>query len=192
MNICKFQGCKRSVLARGWCSPHYAQWLKYGTVTKLKQSLTTRERFRLYVQKTETCWLWTGAVDKDGYGRFAFSSGDEFFDESGVKGQVGAHQFSLAMKLGRWPTQQALHRCDVPGCVRAAHLYEGSYDDNARDRVERGQAPRGEGHGRSKITEQDVRDVRSGARTARQVAEERGVTTGAVYHAKNGRNWKWL
>lgn len=190
MSHCAVRGCKRSVKARGWCGAHYSQWRASGALGPLRSELTTRGRFRAFVQKTDTCWMWTGATDRNGYGRFYLSPKDEFYAESGVLRQVGAHQFALAMKLGRWPQQQALHRCDTPGCVRQSHLYEGSNTDNMRDKVERGRVPRGESHGRARITEQDVLDLRSGTRTARQIAETRGVSMSAAYHAKNGRNWK--
>lgn len=32
------------------------------------KSLSLEERFWLRVEKTDTCWLWTGLPDKDGYG----------------------------------------------------------------------------------------------------------------------------
>lgn len=69
----------------------------------------------------------------------------------------------------------ARHTCDRPRCCNPAHLLWGSYADNTQDAIERGrmasgdQNPsrrqperlaRGESHGRSVLTEQQVREIR--------------------------------
>jgi hypothetical protein len=49
------------------------------------------------------------------------------------------HRLILERKLGRpiKPGWFALHTCDNPPCVNEDHLYEGTYKDNMRDKVER-------------------------------------------------------
>lgn len=65
------------------------------------------ERFWKFVDKTGTCWLWTGAKTK-GYGRF---------------GRQGAHRFSWILANGPIPKGKCLdHLCRVPSCVRPDHL----------------------------------------------------------------------
>lgn len=55
-----------------------------------------------------------------------------------------------------------LHKCDNPKCVNVDHLYLGTYKDNMRDALERGQQRprRGEEAGAHKLTDSDVRAIR--------------------------------
>lgn len=74
------------------------------------------------------CWLWEGGVNPSGYG---------------VLGIVGrnqrAHRVSFEEFHGPIPDgMQVLHRCDVKSCVNPNHLYAGTSQDNANDRVKRG------------------------------------------------------
>lgn len=68
-----------------------------------------QDRFWAKVQKTETCWLWTGAL-RDGYGRFALD---------GQVKWVQAHRYVL----GEVPNDLEVdHLCRVRACVRPNHL----------------------------------------------------------------------
>lgn len=70
-------------------------------------------RFWGKVNKTETCWLWTGAVDKDGYGLFQRHHHD----------QVRAHRLSYSEYVGPIPPRFVVdHSCRTPSCVRPGHL----------------------------------------------------------------------
>lgn len=73
--------------------------------------------------KTESCWLFQGSKDKDGYGWLM-----------GLN-ERKSHRVALTLKLGRaiGTDLEALHTCDNPPCVNPDHLYEGTEDDNRRD-----------------------------------------------------------
>lgn len=61
------------------------------------------------------CWLWTGAIADDGYGRF-------WIRRNGVVRVVRPHRYALALALqvGLDDVEVAEHAvCDVPICVRA-------------------------------------------------------------------------
>jgi hypothetical protein len=76
--------------------------------------LTDRQlnNFWAKVNKTDTCWLWTGAKDYDGYGKFTFS-----------KTHKMAHRLSLELFLGSIEKNlQVDHLCRVRHCVNPAHL----------------------------------------------------------------------
>lgn len=67
--VCSIKGCNTAARHRGWCSKHYQRWLRHGDPTKVLVIRGDDEaRFWSYVAKTKTCWLWTGALDADGYG----------------------------------------------------------------------------------------------------------------------------
>lgn len=89
-------------------------------------------RFWAKVKKTSTCWLWTGAVNRQGYGvaRFVLNG----------RAPNKAHRVSWMLHHGPLllPEIFVLHRCDVPPCVNPAHLYLGTSKDNTQDAISRG------------------------------------------------------
>ena len=58
--------------ARGLCYTHYSRRKRAGTLPPLKPKPTTEQLFWDKVQKTETCWLWTGSL-WEGYGRLTIA-----------------------------------------------------------------------------------------------------------------------
>lgn len=88
-------------------------------------------RFWQNVQKTDTCWLWTGSVSGNGYGTI-YADGK----------REGAHRVAWMLANGAIPNGLLVrHKCDNPICVRADHLELGTGADNMRDMIERGRAP---------------------------------------------------
>jgi hypothetical protein len=81
------------------------------------------------VQKTDGCWLWTGA--QQGVWRYGSVK------MAGHHHQ--AHRVSWALANGPIPGGLfVLHHCDVTTCVRPSHLYLGTAKDNQRDCIARG------------------------------------------------------
>jgi hypothetical protein len=87
------------------------------------------DRFWAFVDKRpDGCWLWTGALFRDGYGAFRVP-----------RGNVRAHRLSWAL-ANRTPVPSGLvirHTCDVKKCVNPAHLASGTPQDNSDDAVAR-------------------------------------------------------
>lgn len=77
------------------------------------------ERFFSFVNKTETCWLWTGQTSKNSggmlYGRFWLNGKNEV-----------AHRVSWFLTHGSWPVLPLDHvkarGCTSTLCVNPAHL----------------------------------------------------------------------
>lgn len=149
--------------------------------------MTVFERFWLLVRKRASgCWEWIGHVDKDGNGhaRFKFQGR-----------RVGAHHWSYEFAYGPVPDGLwVLHHCDNGKCVRPSHLYVGTHDDNMKDAVRRKRTARGEGHGMSKLTADDVREIRklykTGDYTQRQLAEKFGVTQCPINRVLRRTGWR--
>jgi hypothetical protein len=84
---------------------------------------------RHYTPVESGCWLWTGALDRKGYGQM----------NVGGKTTSATH-FSLFMDGRPRPHKNAcaLHRCDTPACVNPDHLWWGSHKENSQDMAAKG------------------------------------------------------
>lgn len=91
--------------------------------------LDPTSRFLARVAKTETCWLWLGALMPRGYGRMRLEGRDQY-----------AHRCSLKL-LRDIPVPDdkvVMHLCDNPRCVNPEHLRVGTQTDNMRDAASKG------------------------------------------------------
>ena len=117
---------------------------------------TLEQRFYAKVVKTDSCWLWVGALYKSGYGRMRFL-------HDGVMREESVHRVSWKLFHGPFDESlKVLHKCDIPSCVNPSHLFLGSQKDNVRDMVEKGRSfkPIGELNPNSKLTFDDAKAVR--------------------------------
>lgn len=87
------------------------------------------ERFWAKVQKTETCWLWEGALDRTGYGFFQFN-------RQARRYRFQAHRLAYELLVGPIPSGLDLdhtchnsdlfcaggHSCRHRRCCNPAHL----------------------------------------------------------------------
>lgn len=109
---CLVEGCDRKHSAHGYCSLHYRRLKRTGDPHSLLRIPDGRERFDTFVEKTDTCWLWTGSLTYDGYGIFRENNR-----------RTGAHRFSYEYHVGPIPEGLHLdHLCCVRNCVNPTHL----------------------------------------------------------------------
>jgi len=90
-----------------------------------QQQLT---RFFKKVRKTDSCWIWTGALSDCDYGLF------------GIKGQM-LYSHRLMWEHHHGPIPEGLfvcHDCDNPSCVNPEHLKLGTHQDNMDDMKRKG------------------------------------------------------
>lgn len=67
--MCSVDGCTRISKARSFCYQHYWRLKNLGD-PQPEQPIRSRARSPWeHIQRSEGCWLWTGPIDKDGYGR---------------------------------------------------------------------------------------------------------------------------
>lgn len=179
---------------------------------------TAEERFWKRVQKTDTCWIWTGRPNA--YGRFRVNG----------KNMMATH-FSWELHYGEPVPSNLLlcHKCDNPPCVRPDHLFLGTITDNMRDASVKGRLvrpntrepryrkfrpnhhlrnhpernpsrthpetrPRGEQHHMTKLTWEQVDQIRalyaSGNHTFAGLGRQFGMTNVGIANIVKYRTWK--
>jgi hypothetical protein len=96
------------------------------------------------------CWLWPGNREGRGYGRLK------------VKRRIyKAYRVSLLLHKGPLSAGEIpRHTCDNMPCVRPDHLIPGTQRDNVMDKIDRRRGGYGEKHGMSKLTVEDVAEIR--------------------------------
>ncbi len=142
----------------------------------------------------EACWSWTAARFTSGAG--AFKAGGKQYHAPRI-----AVELTTGVSLGQL---LACHHCDNPPCCNPAHLFVGTHLDNARDRTAKGRSqkgdhvpaerrPRGESHPDHRLTEEQVRAIR----TARAegvslgvLAGRYGVVKNTIKFAATGHTWR--
>ena len=131
------------------------------------------------------CRIWGGAVTKTGYGKVGPKSHANF---------TLAHRYSKYLVVGEFDRKLAvLHTCDNPTCVNPDHLFLGTQLDNIKDKHNKGREAKGESIGRSKFTNELVKEIRSLYLNGMGVCElsrKYEVTNGAISKIVNRKNWR--
>jgi len=143
-----------------------------------------RDRFFSKVNKTETCWLWTGSNNIDGYGIITFQ-----------KNRYLSHRFSWLLAGNAIPEGHLIrHKCRNRHCVNPEHLETGTHQQNASDRIRDGTETKGNRNGKSKLTEEQVRAIRANPdnKTNREFAKEYGVHNTTIADIIHRRTWNHL
>ena len=131
---CSYESCKSEVMHKkgkyaGLCNGHKWQAVRGNELRTLLHAVDGLEsRFLRSIDKTETCWLWTGTKTKTGgYGEFSINNRTR-----------KAHRVAYELWVG--PIEGKLvvhHTCSVRTCVNPAHLQAVTQQENAAEMLER-------------------------------------------------------
>ena len=140
----------------------------------------------LVKREANGCLEWQGGLNHCGYGRLYTRDGTYL-----------AHRARYALLTGRvLQTEEFVcHKCDNRKCVDVDHLFIGTSAENLRDAAEKGRmhkwngALRGGANHNAKLTEDDVRRIRSDSRAPRYIAAEYGIGTSSVGKIKRRISW---
>lgn len=159
------------------------------------------ERFWPKVLKLgpDDCWLWQANKNNMGYGMIRFGGSIE---------KKLAHRVSYILENGLIADDICvLHRCDTPACVNPKHLFLGTKHENVLDMISKGRKvvrwnpnnrppiKRGSAHGESKLTEEQVlemRDLMAHGATGPQMAKKYGIDRHTATHIRARKAWKHI
>jgi HNH endonuclease len=138
--------------------------------------LTLKQRFEKLFRITPGCWVWEGSKNGDGYGHFRIGNKVE-----------KAHRASYTFYVGEIPAMLMIrHKCNNRNCVNPEHLTPGTDLQNMEDRELSGNTARGEQHGKTKLTDAQVREARELLRQGHfreDVANAFGVSGRTIWYA---------
>lgn len=137
------------------------------------------------IQGPDDCWTWVGAAHSSGYGQFS----------PGKRGGLLSHRVAYELATGTDPSGMCVcHTCDNRKCVNPAHLFLGTLADNVADMVAKGRQARGEAVSNSKLTEEDIRDIRALSHILIQteIADKFNISTAQVSRIVTGKRWGWV
>lgn len=155
-----------------------------GTLASQKSyALTLAARFWARVDQSggpSACWPITGGYSSERYGKVK------------VNGRViGAHRLAYVLATGTTPgALNVCHRCDNRPCCNPAHLFLGTQADNVYDCIVKKRFPIGRQQGNAKLTEEQVRVIRSDVRTQMELAAVYGVSQSLISAVIARLRWK--
>lgn len=193
MKICQFEGCGKQAICKGLCAAHYQQQRAGKPLTPLQvqyHGYSEVKRFLMRVEKGEKheCWPWTGSrMNENWHGQWRNQAGEI----------EPTHRATWRLFCGEIPEgMHVLHKCDNPICVNPDHLFLGTRSDNAKDmwakKRARPKAQHGEGHGCSKLTDEDVRRIRESSTSGVELAEQYGVGKTTISSIRLRKTWRHI
>lgn len=158
------------------------------------------ERILIRTKVAEGCWLWHGAIHSHtGYGSIRVHD----------RRPMNVQRAMWVSLYGPLDDGMVVgQHCDVRHCVRPSHLYAGSRADAMRDKKLKGRLKwkpddkrrkdpdffYGTNNGQSKLTEDQVREIRAkyttGGWSYAELARRFNVTKGTIYQVVKRKIWK--
>ena len=132
------------------------------------------------------CWIWNYTKTSHNYGVITIDGR-----------QVAAHRFSYQWFIGEIPSGLFVcHKCDNPLCINPSHLFLGTHVDNMQDASRKGRlrngGRRGTKNGKAKLTEENVRAIRSASGTLHEIAAQFGVKHAIIGKIRTRKAWAHL
>lgn len=170
--------------------------------TKYILTESALERFWSLVDQgtgDDDCWIWQGDCRHHyGYGSFWVNS---------LQASIPCHRLAWFLVNGEIPPDMLVcHDCptgDNPRCCNPAHMFLGTYRDNAIDRERKGRHRHeptwsgvGELNPKAKMTDAKVIEARrrygQGGISQSELARQFGISQAMMNHIILGKHWKHL
>lgn len=189
LRVCSIPDCGKPILARGWCNRHWLRWSRHGDPLSGGFSrIGEPAKFLKEVvlpYKGDDCLFWPFYRDANGYARFDLDGKNQIASRivcTSIQGEPPSPKYDAAHSCGNGHL----------GCVTPRHLSWKTRSENIADMTAHGTICRGEK--RSKLSESDVRTIRSLPEGTKQkdVAAKYGVSIMTVSNVVLRKTWAWL
>lgn len=185
---CSVKGCEKQQTQRSrgtvFCGMHYSRLRRHGTTDS-----QCNNHAQLFISKslhtnTENCINWPFNTAR-GYAVSWWSDKKKY-------GRV--NRIVATRKHGKPPsaTHHAAHSCGNKLCINWKHIRWATPKENQADRILHGTNHFGEKSPASKITEDDVRAIRTDNRSGPVVSVLYGISVAQVSRIRNRKTWSWL
>lgn len=192
ISLCSIPDCDKNSEKRGWCGMHYRRWQRHGDpVAGKPPRVSPGSKLQWLIDNTayqgDDCLQWPFAYEPNGYGGIVYEGK-----------HTSASRVICIFAKGPPPSDdhEAAHSCGKggDGCLNPNHLEWSLPVKNQGDRVAHGTHNRGARAPAAKLTEDDVRLIRSleGQETSVATASRFGVSKVAVRKIQKRENWGWL
>jgi hypothetical protein len=188
--VCSIPGCiKLGILRRGLCEPHYDRLMRHGDPlaggTFRGEPLAWLHAHAGH--EGVDCLVWPYGIRGQGRGSVKYGGKD-----------VWAHRLMCELAHGPAPSDghEAAHGCGKghEACVTPQHLRWATRQENQGDKVQHGTSNRGSRSPFARLSEQDVRIIKSlkGKVRQRDLAERFGVAIPTIGSIHSGKTWAWV
>lgn len=145
-----------------------------------------QERFwdNVTVAGPDDCWVWTGTIGNNGYGRMSVNCKYH-----------SVHRLSYLIAHGEINDKLlVIHSCDNKPCVNPKHLSQDVHAENARQAMERGRVCARDRNGMARLSESDVEAIRvtyeHALVTQDEIARAYGIGNPQVSRIINHKSWR--
>lgn len=125
----------------------------------------------------DECWLWHGAKNNNGYPQMRVRKVTMLATRLAYEEHHGVNLLR---------GQHVLHRCDTPLCLNPSHLFLGDPKSNSEDKVNKGRQAKGFALPHTRLSEDQVKEIRSATGSQGEIAARFGVSQPVVSRVKAG------